>query len=181
MKVAYTGERSRAYLAFGVSKLADYGSTVATWNALRDGVRGTFARQALPMTWDFAEVSPLGRTGGSFVSGIAASAEVIERLPSGQPGTASQADAASGSVAGLVATDPPYYDNIGYADLSDFFYVWLRQNLREVYPELLGTVLSPKAQELVATPTDSVVARVKRTSTSRTGSSGHLSASVPDI
>ncbi len=108
------------------------------------------------MTWDFAEANPFSSSGGNFIQNLSFVSKVLLKLVTGPPGTASQADAAARGEAGeeqvLVSTDPPYYDNIGYADLSDFFYVWMRRTLRHVFPSIFGTVLVPKAAELVATP-----------------------------
>ena len=144
------------YLAFALSKMADRGSTICTWFTDRDSTRNTFARQAIPMTWDFAELNTLLGGTGSFAGAVDWTAESLEGLAVGRsPGRASQLDAtqAVDQIAGpMVSTDPPYYDNIGYADLSDFFYVWLRRSLADVYPTLFGTLLTPKAAELVATP-----------------------------
>jgi putative DNA methylase len=142
------------YLAFAVDKLADRNSAICAWEPRMDRLRGTFQRQALPMTWDFAEANPFGRAGGDFAHCLFSVWEVTSRLHGQAPGTAELADAASLEAAtpALVATDPPYHDNVGYADLSDFFYIWLRRSLRGLHPELLGTPLTPKAAELVATP-----------------------------
>jgi putative DNA methylase len=145
------------YLAFALSKMADRGSSICTWFTERDSTRNTFARQAVPMTWDFAELNTLLGGTGSFVGAVEWTAESLDGVPSfaAQPGSSNQRDATS-SVNDLphplVSTDPPYYDNIGYADLSDFFYVWLRRSLGEIYPEIFSTMLVPKSAELVATP-----------------------------
>jgi putative DNA methylase len=142
------------YLAFAVDKLADRNSTICAWEPRMDRLRGTFQRQALPMTWDYAEANPFGGAGGDFAHCLFSVWEVVSRLSSRAPGTAGRADAAAleATRPALISTDPPYYDNVGYADLSDFFYVWLRRSLRDVYPKLFGTLLTPKAAELVATP-----------------------------
>ncbi len=143
------------YLAFALDKAADYSSTICSWNVGRDGVRDTFARQALPMTWDYAESNCLGESSGSYISAISGVKSVIESAPASRPGYVSQLDATTSinNVEGaLVLTDPPYYDNIGYADLSDYFYIWLRRSLSFIYPSLFSTLLTPKKQELVATP-----------------------------
>jgi putative DNA methylase len=142
------------YLAFAVDKLADRNSTICAWEPRMDRLRGTFQRQALPMTWDYAEANPFGGAGGDFAHCLFSVWEVVSRLPGRPPGTADQTDAASLDTTrpALIATDPPYYDNVGYADLSDFFYIWLRRSLRDLYPHLLGTPLAPKSAELVATP-----------------------------
>ena len=145
------------YLAFSLSKVADRGSTICTWFSARDSTRNTFSRQAIPMTWDFAEANTLLDGTGSLLGAVEWTAESIEgwSIPGASPGVATQQDAQSVIDAHenvLVSTDPPYYDNIGYADLSDFFYVWLRRCLRPVFPDVCSTLLVPKRQELVATP-----------------------------
>jgi putative DNA methylase len=145
------------YLGLAVGRVSDYCSTVCTWanNPQMEIVRGTFARQALPMTWDFAEANPFGPSTGSFDILLGWITKVLERLPANHIGVAFQDDAAQAArspTGTLVSTDPPYFDNIGYADLSDFFYVWLRRALKPVYPDLFTTVAVPKAEELVATP-----------------------------
>jgi putative DNA methylase len=140
------------YLAFVQSKMTNLSSSITTWMSDRGAFRETFARQALPMAWDFAEANVLSDSGGGWLTFLDKVAMVIAALPSGT-GEASQADASNRSFDGLlISTDPPYYNNIGYSDLSDFFYVWLRRSLRTVYPELLSTMLVPKAEELVANP-----------------------------
>jgi len=140
------------YLGFGVDYAANYWSTIAT--PAEGFIRGTFARQALPMTWDYAEAPPFGSTSGNWLAGIEWIAKALDRLPRSGEGSAAQADAMTQTTSGskLVSTDPPYYDNIGYADLSDYFYVWLRRTLSTVYPDLFATLAAPKAEELVATP-----------------------------
>jgi len=142
------------YLAFAVDKLSDRNSSICAWEPRMDRLRGTFQRQALPMTWDYAEANPFGGAGGDFAHCLFSVWEVVSRLPGQVPGSAEQTDAASLDTTrpALIATDPPYYDNVGYADLSDFFYIWLRRSLRDLYPGLFGTLLAPKAAELVATP-----------------------------
>ena len=143
------------YLGLALSKWADYSSTISTWNSSNQNVRNTFSKQAVPMTWDYCEVSPLNHG-----LSLSATAEVVSNslrsLPVAKsPGRSLQADCASIEDSGhrpVIQTDPPYYANIGYADLSDFFYVWLRSSLRQVFPELFATVATPKALELIATP-----------------------------
>ncbi len=140
------------YLAFAVSKVADRGSSIVTWFIGRESTRNTFARQAIPMTWDYVEPNQFAEGTGSFAGAVRWTAEAID-IAGETVAVAEQADAASRSYDGfLIATDPPYYDNIGYSDLSDFFYVWLRRSLRDIHPSLLGTILVPKAEELVANP-----------------------------
>ena len=105
------------------------------------------------MTWDYTEANPLAGAAGDLSTSVEATARVVDMLVGSVESFVDQANAVSLDWRGLVlCTDPPYYDNIGYADLSDFFYVWLRRSLRDVYPELLGTVLTPKTDELIASP-----------------------------
>jgi putative DNA methylase len=141
------------YLGMAISRLADYGGTIATWmpDPKNEGLRNTFARQAIPMTWDFAEANPFSDSSGNVGFMIRGIARVLEGLPTHSVSKVVQADAASREYAGLVvSTDPPYYDNIGYSDLSDYFYIWLRRSLRYIHPALFATMLVPKAEELVA-------------------------------
>ena len=145
------------YLAFAISKLADRGSSICTWFTERDSTRNTFARQSIPMTWDYAELNTLLDGTGSFMGAVEWTAESTECLASVggcARGWAHFADAGKQvlSVDKVISTDPPYYDNIGYADLSDFFFVWLRRSLRSTFPDLFSTMAVPKAEELVATP-----------------------------
>ena len=147
-------EAVSVYLAFAVDKGANYWSTICAWHQTRYGIVSTFSRQALPMLWDYAEAHPTGSSSGNMLSGVIQAAKMLEVLGTGLPGSTTQADAAmqSDSYGKIVSTDPPYYDNIGYADLSDFFYVWLRRSLRQAFPDLFATLAVPKAEELVATP-----------------------------
>jgi putative DNA methylase len=145
------------YLAFALNKVADRGSSLGRWDPTptQSGIINTFSRQALPMSWDFAESNPLGGASGNYRGAIDLVAKALLAASlTATSGYATQDDAAAQSVSSdkLVSTDPPYYDNIGYADLSDFFYVWLRRSLRSVFPELFATLAVPKAEELVATP-----------------------------
>jgi putative DNA methylase len=144
------------YLSFACNKVADRGSTLSRWDPTptQSGVINTFSRQALPMTWDFAETNPLGDASGNFMGAIDLVAKALLAFPAGKGGYAVQADASTQSLTTnkVVSTDPPYYDNICYADLSDFFYVWLRRTLRQTLPELFATVAVPKSEELIASP-----------------------------
>jgi putative DNA methylase len=144
------------YLGFAVDRIANESSTICSWdsNGTKQHVRATFSRQALAMTWDFAESQPFSTSTGSISESVRRVADVVDRLPGQTPALALQADAAcyGDETRAAVSTDPPYYDNIGYADLSDFFYVWLRRSLGAIYPDVTGTMLTPKAEELVATP-----------------------------
>lgn len=149
------GEAVGVYLAFAVDKCSNLWSTITGWMNDRGAFRETFARQAIPMVWDYAEANPFSNSGGSFLQCLSRIPDTLTFLPLQiANGTARQFDAQSdnGMRGILVSTDPPYYDNIGYADLSDFFYVWLRQSLRSTYPKLFSTMLVPKHEELVATP-----------------------------
>jgi putative DNA methylase len=144
------------YLAFAADKIADYHSTICSWHSGRDTIRNTFARQAIPMTWDFAEANPMSDSTGNFNGAIDWVVEVIKKSSCSPQGQVIQIDATTKSneetAPRIISTDPPYYDNIGYADLSDYFYVWLRHSLNSIYPNLFSTLLVPKAPELVATP-----------------------------
>ena len=148
------GDAVAVYLALAVDKATDYWSTVCSWHSSKELIRNTFGRQAIPMTWDYAETNPFSSSAGNASSGFDWAVKALNTLPTQQAGYALQADATSQSVSKdkLVSTDPPYYDNIGYADLSDFFYVWLRRSLKPIYPGLFATLAVPKAEELVATP-----------------------------
>jgi putative DNA methylase len=141
-------------MSFGVSKATDRNTSLCVWEQRMDRVRGTFGRQALPMVWDYAETNPLAGAGGDIYGTMHSLCEVLDKLSSSIVGRAAQMDAQSQtlSMSKLISTDPPYYDNIGYADLSDFFYVWLRRTLRSTFPDLFSTLAVPKAEELVATP-----------------------------
>ena len=142
------------YLGFGIDKGANYWSSLCAWHQTRDGIVSTFGRQSLPMIWDYTEANPLSNSSGNILLGVEQAAKMIALLGAGTRGSASQKDAATQSISvdKVVSTDPPYYDNIAYADLSDFFYVWLRRMVRSSYPDLFATLAVPKAEELVATP-----------------------------
>ena len=166
------------YLAFAVDKCADYWSTICTWHNSKELVRNTFGRQAVPMTWDFAEGNPFSSSTGNWMGMVTWVAKAISHLPAENSGANGRATVSSrgastadlvapevwqevvvqrdartrvGELSGVaVSTDPPYYDNVGYANLSDFFYVWLRGNLDDVWPDECSTLLTPKAEELIA-------------------------------
>ena len=158
-----TGPRAYAeavgvYLAMLIDKLADLGNSLNRWEPNAQCPRQLFARQAIPMVWDYAEGNPLGDSSGSWkilldnlLRSLNAPLFAFNRPALGY---ANQKDASkiSFNCPIVISTDPPYYDNIGYADLSDFFYIWLRRSLRNVFPQLFSTMLVPKAEELVATP-----------------------------
>jgi len=144
------------YLAFAIDKAAEYNCTIVPWYTKEDRPSRIFARQAISMVWDFAELNPLGSIGGTFLASTKIAADALEGCPvEGILGHVDQRDAATSLLPcapSIVYTDPPYYDNVPYADLSDFFYVWLRRSLGRIYPQLFSTLLVPKAQELVADP-----------------------------
>lgn len=148
------GEAVGIYLALIVDRLADRGSSICSWDSGYVKIRNTFGRQAIPMTWDYAEGNPFSNSTGSISSMIEWVAKCLIEFPAHGASEVSQFDAQSdcGLRNIMVSSDPPYYDNIGYADLSDFFYVWMRQSLKDTYPKLFRTMLVPKAEELVATP-----------------------------
>ena len=148
------GEAIRMYLGIGIDRLADRSSTICSWDVGYTKIRNTFARQAIPMTWDYAEGNVFSNSTGNFASLLEWIEKFLVEAPATGYGSSSQMDASSQDCTQhkVVSTDPPYYDNIGYADLSDFFYVWLRRSLRPVFPDLFATIAIPKAEELVATP-----------------------------
>lgn len=145
-------------LALCVSKLADLANSLCRWEPAAECPRQLFARQAIPMLWDYAEGNPLGNSSGSFMTIVENTARALKGplVEYERPGTVAvdQANAATRDYPRdvVVCTDPPYFDNIGYADLADFFYVWLRHSLKDIHPDLFGTMLTPKVEELVATP-----------------------------
>lgn len=147
-------EAIAVYLAFTVDKLTFYHTNLCTWHTSREIISNLFGRQAIPMAWDYAEANPFSGSSGCFENMLEWVYKALLWLPQGTQGTALQADAQRdcGLRDIVISTDPPYYDNISYADLSDFFYVWLRRALRGIYPELYGTMLTPKVEELIASP-----------------------------
>ena len=145
------------YLAMIVSRLADMGNALCAWEPIAECPRHLFGRQAISMKWDCAEGNPLSDSSGSWAALQVGTEQAFSSpaFPRGDTpsGRVRQADASMRHYTGMaVSTDPPYYDNIGYSDLSDFFYVWLRRSLRDVHPDLFRTLLTPKADELVADP-----------------------------
>ena len=149
------GQAISVYLACALDKGANLWSSICSWMSDRGALRETFARQAIPMVWDYAEVNPFSNSGGNFSMFIERccctlySFRVSELSCYAKQWNA-QSDCGLRNI--MISTDPPYYDNICYADLSDYFYIWLRQSLRSVYPEIFRTILVPKAEELIATP-----------------------------
>jgi putative DNA methylase len=150
------GEAVGVYLACGISRSADFWSSLCIWanQPKNELVTHLFGRQAIPMAWDHAEANPFSDSGGNFSKNLSYVAMGIDHLAGAAAGFATQHDAQTNRLTSgkVVSTDPPYYDNIGYADLSDYFYVWLRRSLRSVLPEVFSTLAVPKAEELVATP-----------------------------
>jgi putative DNA methylase len=147
-------EAVAVYLGLGISRLADAQNSLCQWGPGANQTQHLFRRQAVPMVWDYAESSVFSGAAGDLVTSLGSMCRVLYQLGTGPSGMSTQADAQnqSRSTGKTISTDPPYYDNIGYADLSDFFYVWLRRSLRPVFPELFATLAVPKAEELVATP-----------------------------
>ncbi len=147
-------EAIRVYLAFQIDQLTNHLSTICAWHVNNEQLKNTFARQALPMTWDYAETNPFSTSTGSLNNLQERQIKAFASLVTQGIGHATQADAAVQNISKnkIISTDPPYYDNIAYADLSDFFYVWTRRNLRDVFPNLLATMAVPKSEELVASP-----------------------------
>ena len=147
-------EAVSVYLAFAVDKCSDYWSSVCSWHASGQKIRNTFGRQAIPMIWDYAEANPFSSSSGNWMAMCNWVWKVIEKLVPTLTGTEHQRDAQTVQFpeASVISTDPPYYDNIGYADLSDFFYCWMKPLIRPIYPKLFSVLATPKTEELVATP-----------------------------
>ncbi len=144
------------YLGVALSRLSDICNGLCRWEVTKTQVRNLFGRQAIPMVWDFAENNVFGGFAGDYMVSLENMAKAMEKLPSCGRASAKQASAQAGSLssglARTISTDPPYYDNIGYADLSDFFYVWLRRSLGPIFPDLFSTMAVPKVEELIASP-----------------------------
>ncbi len=148
------GDAVATYLALTVNRQANRGSTLSFWDSASQKIQQGFGRQAIPMTWDYCESNPLGNSSGNWIGQLIFPVKVVAASPHGELGHVFQKDAQSQEISQdkVISTDPPYYDNIGYADLSDFFYVWLRRSLKPIYSNLFATMAVPKAEELVATP-----------------------------
>lgn len=142
------------YLALALNRCIDYGNTICSWRAKDNAMRSGFSMQAIPMVWDFAEGNPFASSSSGFTDCVRVVARCLEFTPATtSPGHVRLRDAATKTDGSYVySTDPPYYANIGYADLSDFFYLWLRESLKEVLPDIFSTVMVPKREELVAVP-----------------------------
>lgn len=150
------GDAIAVYLTFAINRSADRGSTICTWDKSpkMEALRNTFGRQAIPMSWDFAEGNPFSASSGNLINNIDWVSDATRNFWPIKLGEVTQSDAQTQSLSHgkVISTDPPYYDNIGYADLSDYFYVWMRRGLRDIYPNLFSTMSTPKFEELVATP-----------------------------
>jgi len=149
-------EAVSVYLGMVVNKVADRHTSIATWDSssTKLQLRNTFARQAIPMTWDFGEGNVFCSSSGAWEPSVKWVSLAVSVLPASSEGALVQENAQAQKIAAgkVISSDPPYYDNIGYADLSDFLFVWLRRALREIYPDLFSLLATPKADELVATP-----------------------------
>ncbi|WP_457573178.1 DUF1156 domain-containing protein [Desulfolithobacter sp.] len=149
------GDAVAVYLGLAVSRISSYWSNITTHDTSREKITSVFARQAIPMVWDFMEGNPFSSTSGNFLNSISAGIKSLVKLPKVENLFHRAKQFAAQELTGwsaIISSDPPYYDNIGYADLSDFFYVWLRRSLKEIFPDLFATMLVPKEPELVATP-----------------------------
>lgn len=140
------------YLGIALSRLADIQNSLCSWENTKTQVRHLFTRQAIPMLWDFGENNVFGEAAGDYLVSLGSMVKAIERLPSAVQGHVAQADAQTQCLSSgkVISTDPPYFDNVPYADLSDFFYVWLRKTVRGIFPDLFTTLAVPKTEELVA-------------------------------
>lgn len=148
-------EAVSVYLAFLIDQLANHSSTICSWNSVNQQMRSVFSRQAIPMTWDFAEVNIFSNSSGAYSSLFYRLAKGFKSiLIKNHKSMIFMSNAVNSIIKNnyCISTDPPYYDNIGYADLSDFFYIWLRKTLYSVYPEQFLTISTPKTEELIATP-----------------------------
>lgn len=143
------------YVAMALDRCTDFGNSVTRWSASNEKVMNLFARQAIAMAWDFPEANTLADVVGGFSPAVMFLADCLETVPGIGAGGVSMINASTNGFQPsptVVSTDPPYYDNIGYADLSDFFYVWMRRSLSGIWPDLFRRLTTPKSEELVATP-----------------------------
>lgn len=144
------------YLAFAVSRSADRGSTICTWDSSpkMEALRNTFGRPVIPMTWDFAEGNPFSSASGNFLNNVEWVSKAVDLFVPYSQGVEVQHDAQTVFFPenAVISTDPPYYDNMGYSDLSDFFLCWLKRSLSAYFPELFSVLLAPKSEELIAAP-----------------------------
>lgn len=144
----------KVYLSYMIDKIADYHTSICSWNAVGQKMRNTFGLTGMSMSWDYAEANPFSGASGSFDNMLDWVVRSVKKLPIVNHSVANQKNAQvdSGLRNVVISTDPPYYSNVPYADFADFFYVWLRRNLNDVYPGLFRTMLTPKSEELVADP-----------------------------
>ena len=142
------------YLSFALDRCCDFSNSCTRWVSGNQKVMNLFGKQAIAMTWDFPEAAVLNKVVGGYMPAVTFISKCLLKLAQNGTGFACQSDAMTNTTSKekVVSTDPPYYDNIGYADLSDFFYVWLRRSVRSIFPDLFSTLAVPKADELVATP-----------------------------
>jgi len=148
------GEAVSVYLGLAASRLADSCNTICRWAADKTQLKNMFSRQAIPMSWDFFEANPFAGAAGDFQVSATTVSKVLDRLQPFSRGIERNHDAQTVDypTGAVISCDPPYYDNIGYADLSDFFYCWMKPNIQAVYPDVFSVLATPKAEELVATP-----------------------------
>ncbi len=148
------GQAIGTYLAFLIDQLTNQSASICGWNSVNTQMRCVFSRQAIPMIWDYAECNVFSSSSGSYNNLLERMEKAFETLGHGKKAhtkqSNSQTDCHLRNI--MVSTDPPYYDNISYADLSDYFYVWMRQSLKDIFPSLFQTLLVPKTEELIATP-----------------------------
>ena len=147
-------EAVSVYLAFGLDRCADYNNSVAGWNPSNQKVMHLFGKQSIPMVWDYAEANIMEEVVGGFGPAIKFISKCVETLLPGSQGVVTSHDAQTVKYPEnvVISTDPPYYDNIGYADLSDFFFTWMKPSIRSIFPDLFGSMATPKFEELVAIP-----------------------------
>ena len=147
-------EAVSVYLAFIVDKCRDYWSSICSWHSSRETMGHTFGRQAIPIMWDFAEANPYCSSSGNWTAMQDWVCKTMANFVIASQGTATQQDAQTINYPEgvVISTDPPYYDNIGYADLSDFFFCWMKPAIKSIYPDLFAVLATPKSEELIASP-----------------------------
>lgn len=148
------GDAISVYLTFAIDRAADFNNSLTGWRPGNEKIMGLFNRQAIPMVWDFGEANILAEVVGGFITHVKYQSQCLLKVYPFSQGKVFQSDACQnyGFYSPIISTDPPYYDNIGYADLSDFFYVWMRRTLKTSFPNIFSTVLVPKDEELIASP-----------------------------
>ena len=144
----------KTYLSLVVDKCSDYWSSICTWHNSKELMRNTFGRQAIPMSWEYVEANPFSNSSGNWTAMKNWTSKALAKAPCFEEGIACQSDATTQKISQnkIISTDPPYFDNIPYADISDFFYVWMRKNLKDIFPELFATITVPKKEELISAP-----------------------------